>query len=158
MLFTKKLSLFSFIILVFLSVSIIQLGNYNVKSKSEIIAQSSQNKVIEIENYTGNLVKKDVNKLTVKKDSIVNEYTINSTISIIRNGSNVKLDDLQIGDKLAIVQDKNSKELVSIEVKPNNILDNYMLLIVIGGFLLIGSILTIIVFNRSKKPSIRTAN
>lgn len=119
-------------------------------------SQSLENKSIITEQYTGELIKKDNNTLSITKDKEVNEYKVANEIKIKRDGLNSTLDKLQAGDVVLVTINKNTKELLSVEVVSKGVLDNSIKIIggIVSLLLLLGIIFYLI--KKSNKDIIRT--
>ena len=118
--------------------------------------QMEKNKTVSTEQYTGELIKKDNNILSISKDKEVKEYNVKADIKIKRDGLSSSIDKLQAGDRLLVTQNKDTKELLSVEVVSKGILDNSLMLI--GGIILLLLIAGIIYYliKKSQKDIIRT--
>jgi hypothetical protein len=123
-----------------------------------VLAQNNTPQTVETEQYTGQLTKKENNTLSITKDNTVNQYNVVSEIKIKRDGTSSSLDKLQAGDMLLVTQNKNTKELLSVDVVSKGILDNSMVAIaIIIGLLLLAGLLYYLM-RKSDKSIIRTMN
>jgi hypothetical protein len=123
-----------------------------------VLAQNNTPQTVETEQYTGQLTKKENNTLSITKDNIVNQYNVVSDIKIKRDGASSSLDKLEAGDMLLVTQNKNTKELLSVDVVSKGILDNTMFVIAaIVGLLLLAALIYYLV-RKSDKSIIRTMN
>jgi hypothetical protein len=128
----------------------------------------SQNttQIVETEQYTGELTKKENNTLSIVKtnnwffmprDNTVLQYSINSDIKIKRDGTSSSIDKLQAGDAILVTQNKSSNELLSVDVISKGILDNSMRIILTIVALLLIAAVVFYYINKSNTGSIRTA-
>jgi competence protein ComGF len=120
------------------------------------ISQNQTNKVVNTEQFTGELIKKNNNVLTIKNDNQIIEYNVNNEIKINKDGAGSALDKLQVGDRLLVTKVKESQEILSVDIVSRSIFYNSMIILwVIISLLLITGLIWFMI-NKSKHDLIRT--
>jgi hypothetical protein len=113
---------------------------------------------VETEQFTGELTKKEANKLFVTKDNTVTEYLVYGDLKVKRDGTSSALDRLQAGDLLQVTLNKNTKELLAVDVVSKGVVDNSIIGVGALVSLLVLSGIVYYFVRRSNRGTIRTSS
>lgn len=121
------------------------------------ITNTSEAKTVETEKFTGEVKRKDQNKLTVTKDDQTKEFTIPNNIKIKRDTVDSSIDKLDVGDTVTVEQIKNNGTIISVDAISNQTTNTLKWAVGIAILLLIASIVAYLINKKANKSHIQTA-
>jgi ATP-dependent Zn protease len=142
--------------------------NNSVTSISSIVSNSSisttssssnsETKVIATNQFSGDISRKEGNKLYVTKDSITKEYTLSPGIVIRKDTFNSSFDQLQVGDSVTVKESTNTGVILSIDAISKQVFDYSKWLIPGIIILILLAILAYYFYRKSNTGHIQTNN
>ena len=117
---------------------------------------SAETKIINTTQFSGDISRKEGNKIYVTKDTTTKEYSLSPNVLVKKDTFSSSFDKLQVGDFVTLKEDSRSANVLSIEAVSKQVFDYSKFLVPGLILLIILAILAYYIFKKSNTKHIQT--